>query len=213
MKSLVFLLVTFGLHVAHAQIALLPAGAPSRTIEIRKPVAQKPSAQKPTNAANQDILVTARTNHTNEPTKVTPVPAPIPVLPPLDFTPPEPHPLTSEELRTMYDEMLALNKISYADFKPRLRRAKYLQYTYEFSANAKRREKEIKVYLELTLRAIKVDQSAESLQYFHNVYDLYKADFDTAMAKMSPKKRADLYAADDEAKRLLDSDRQDDGNE
>lgn len=211
MKSLVFLLATFGLNVGFAQTAPTPTNTPSRTIEVRSPISQKSPNQK--SAQNQDILVTARAGHSAEPTKVTLVPAPVLILPPVDFTPPEPHPLTSEELRTMYDEMLALTKISYIDFKPRLRRAKYLQYTFEFSANAKRREKEIRTYLELTLRAIKVDKSAESLQYFHNVYDLYKNDFDAAMAKLSPKKRSDLYAADDEAKRLLENDRQDDGNE
>lgn len=128
------------------------------------------------------------------------------------YTPEAPRKLSPVELDKMLREMKAMNRLPRTQFKKVLPRVKYIQYSYEFTKTAGvKRKDEMRVYLVFSYRAIQVDPTTESKEYFHNAYELFKSDFDRVMATLSPAQRAFLYKADEEARRIQADPTQDDG--
>lgn len=127
------------------------------------------------------------------------------------YTPELPRLLSPTELNAMFEEMKAMNKLSRSAFSKLLARVKYIQYSFEFTKESGvRRNRELRTYLIFTYRAIQADLSTDCEQYFHNAYEENKADFNRVMSTLSPTQRANLYKADDEAKRLQANPIQDD---
>ncbi len=128
-----------------------------------------------------------------------------------NFTPEAPRILSAADLNAMFQEMKSMNNLSRAAFLKVLPRVKYIQYTFNFTKEiGVRRNREIRTYLIFTYRAIQADLSTDCEQYFHNAYEENKSDFNRVMSTLSPTQRANLYKADDEAKRLQANPIQDD---